>query len=196
MLFRVQHSQMATSKYFFILSSFSLSVPLFRSDFYTEYEFVMLRLEFILLMSPTSSDRKPKSIELQENVLLQYISFKNVFLCFLAFSLRTSAGFRHIHTFIHSLTFLTPILFENAVSYFCVFSLNPYEDRFAFSVIWEITPQGDIVNEWFGKTSIFLSSLSLSLSLFLSLMPCYTQITMFIVFFVFSHSIVLPFQLR
>ena len=33
-------------------------------------------------------------------------------------------------------------------------SLNPSEDRLAFSVVWELTPDGKIVGEWFGKTVI------------------------------------------
>ena len=33
-------------------------------------------------------------------------------------------------------------------------SLNPGEDRLAFSVIWEMTPELEIVGEWFGRTII------------------------------------------
>lgn len=33
-------------------------------------------------------------------------------------------------------------------------SLNPDTDRLTFSVIWQIRSNGDIVNEWFGKTII------------------------------------------
>ena len=33
-------------------------------------------------------------------------------------------------------------------------SLRPHEDRLAFSVVFEVTPQGKIVNEWFGQTVI------------------------------------------
>ena len=33
-------------------------------------------------------------------------------------------------------------------------SLNPGEDRLAFSVLWELTPEGEVLNEWFGKTII------------------------------------------
>lgn len=33
-------------------------------------------------------------------------------------------------------------------------SLNPGEDRLAFSVIWELRPNGEIIGEWFGRTVI------------------------------------------
>ena len=33
-------------------------------------------------------------------------------------------------------------------------SLNPDVDRCAFSAIWELTPDGDILDEWFGRTVI------------------------------------------
>lgn len=33
-------------------------------------------------------------------------------------------------------------------------SLNPGEDRLAFSVIWELRPSGEVVGEWFGRTVI------------------------------------------
>nr|XP_046264868.1 DIS3-like exonuclease 2 [Scatophagus argus] len=33
-------------------------------------------------------------------------------------------------------------------------SLNPLTDRLTFSVIWKITPQGKILNEWFGRSVI------------------------------------------
>jgi DIS3-like exonuclease 2 len=33
-------------------------------------------------------------------------------------------------------------------------SLNPRLDRFAFSVEWELTPKGDIVSQWIGKSMI------------------------------------------
>lgn len=33
-------------------------------------------------------------------------------------------------------------------------SLNPGEDRLAFSVIWELDPNGQIIGEWFGRTVI------------------------------------------
>ncbi|KAM5163267.1 DIS3-like exonuclease 2 isoform 2-T2 [Mantella aurantiaca] len=33
-------------------------------------------------------------------------------------------------------------------------SLNPMADRLTFSVIWKITPQGKILDEWFGRTII------------------------------------------
>lgn len=33
-------------------------------------------------------------------------------------------------------------------------SLNPKEDRLAFSAIWELTPAGQVVGEWFGRTVI------------------------------------------
>ena len=43
---------------------------------------------------------------------------------------------------------LPPILCEHLCS------LNPGVDRFAFSVVWEMTPEGKIVSEWFGRTVI------------------------------------------
>lgn len=33
-------------------------------------------------------------------------------------------------------------------------SLNPGEDRLAFSVIWELAPNGKVIGEWFGRTVI------------------------------------------
>uniref|UniRef100_UPI00398F3F42 DIS3-like exonuclease 2 isoform X2 n=1 Tax=Pristiophorus japonicus TaxID=55135 RepID=UPI00398F3F42 len=33
-------------------------------------------------------------------------------------------------------------------------SLNPMQDRLAFSVIWKLTPQGKILSQWFGRTII------------------------------------------
>ncbi|XP_069753159.1 DIS3-like exonuclease 2 isoform X2 [Narcine bancroftii] len=33
-------------------------------------------------------------------------------------------------------------------------SLNPMQDRLAFSVIWKLTPQGKILEQWFGRTII------------------------------------------
>lgn len=33
-------------------------------------------------------------------------------------------------------------------------SLNPGVDRLTFSVEWELTPQGDIVDEWLGRSVI------------------------------------------
>jgi len=33
-------------------------------------------------------------------------------------------------------------------------SLNPGVDRLAFSVIFELTPQGEVISEWFGRTVI------------------------------------------
>ncbi|XP_077580431.1 DIS3-like exonuclease 2 isoform X1 [Stigmatopora nigra] len=33
-------------------------------------------------------------------------------------------------------------------------SLNPLNDRLTFSVIWKITPEGKILNEWFGRSII------------------------------------------
>jgi DIS3-like exonuclease 2 len=33
-------------------------------------------------------------------------------------------------------------------------SLNPGEDRLAFSVIWQLTPAGEIISTWFGRTII------------------------------------------
>ncbi|KAI3375239.1 hypothetical protein L3Q82_021745, partial [Scortum barcoo] len=40
-------------------------------------------------------------------------------------------------------------------------SLNPLTDRLTFSVIWKITPEGKILNEWFGR-SIICSCVKLS----------------------------------
>jgi len=31
-------------------------------------------------------------------------------------------------------------------------SLNPKEDRLSFSIVWEMTPDGNIIKEWIGKT--------------------------------------------
>jgi DIS3-like exonuclease 2 len=42
-----------------------------------------------------------------------------------------------------------------------VCSLNPGEDRLAFSVEWVITEKGEIIKEWFGK-SIIRSCVKLS----------------------------------
>ncbi|EDV21840.1 uncharacterized protein TRIADDRAFT_10828, partial [Trichoplax adhaerens] len=47
-----------------------------------------------------------------------------------------------------AITMLPPALCEN----YC--SLNPGEDRLTFSVVWELTPNGKIVKEWFGKSVI------------------------------------------
>ncbi|XP_010220943.1 PREDICTED: DIS3-like exonuclease 2, partial [Tinamus guttatus] len=33
-------------------------------------------------------------------------------------------------------------------------SLNPMRDRLTFSVIWKVTPEGKILDEWFGRTVI------------------------------------------
>ncbi|KAL8188212.1 UNVERIFIED_CONTAM: DIS3-like exonuclease 2 [Gekko kuhli] len=33
-------------------------------------------------------------------------------------------------------------------------SLNPMADRLSFSVIWKLTPEGKILDEWFGRTVI------------------------------------------
>lgn len=33
-------------------------------------------------------------------------------------------------------------------------SLNPMQDKLAFSVIWKLTPQGKILNQWYGRTII------------------------------------------
>ncbi|XP_067898392.1 DIS3-like exonuclease 2 [Heterodontus francisci] len=33
-------------------------------------------------------------------------------------------------------------------------SLNPMQDRLAFSVIWKLTPQGKILSQWYGRTII------------------------------------------
>jgi len=35
-----------------------------------------------------------------------------------------------------------------------IYSLNPDEERLAFSVIWTIDADGDITSEWFGRTII------------------------------------------
>jgi DIS3-like exonuclease 2 len=43
---------------------------------------------------------------------------------------------------------LPPILSEDLCS------LNPGLDRFAFSVIWTLDPQGNIINQWIGRTII------------------------------------------
>ncbi|XP_075058458.1 DIS3-like exonuclease 2 [Mixophyes fleayi] len=40
-------------------------------------------------------------------------------------------------------------------------SLNPMADRLTFSVIWKITPQGKILDEWFGR-SVICSAVKLS----------------------------------
>ncbi|XP_031757684.1 DIS3-like exonuclease 2 isoform X2 [Xenopus tropicalis] len=40
-------------------------------------------------------------------------------------------------------------------------SLNPMTDRLTFSVIWKITPQGEILDEWFGR-SVICSCVKLS----------------------------------
>ncbi|WP_396182171.1 ribonuclease R [Flavobacterium sp.] len=34
-------------------------------------------------------------------------------------------------------------------------SLNPHEDKFTFSAIFEITPKTEVVNQWFGRTVIY-----------------------------------------
>ncbi|HRZ31613.1 MAG TPA: ribonuclease R, partial [Flavobacterium sp.] len=34
-------------------------------------------------------------------------------------------------------------------------SLNPHEDKYTFSVIFEITPKAEVVNQWFGRTVIY-----------------------------------------
>ncbi|MBA4152956.1 ribonuclease R [Flavobacterium sp.] len=34
-------------------------------------------------------------------------------------------------------------------------SLNPHEDKFTFSAIFEITPKAEVVNQWFGRTVIY-----------------------------------------
>lgn len=33
-------------------------------------------------------------------------------------------------------------------------SLNPKDDRYAFSVVWKMTPEGEILDEWMSKTII------------------------------------------
>ena len=33
-------------------------------------------------------------------------------------------------------------------------SLNPQVDRCAFSVVWELSPDGQVLDEWFGRTVI------------------------------------------
>eukprot|EP01114_Cavostelium_apophysatum_P019410 TRINITY_DN6252_c0_g1_i2.p1 TRINITY_DN6252_c0_g1~~TRINITY_DN6252_c0_g1_i2.p1 ORF type:complete len:1327 (-),score=433.29 TRINITY_DN6252_c0_g1_i2:12-3866(-) len=47
-----------------------------------------------------------------------------------------------------AITMLPHLLCENLCS------LNPGVDRLAFSVIWKMTPQGQILDEWFGRTVI------------------------------------------
>ncbi len=34
-------------------------------------------------------------------------------------------------------------------------SLNPHEDKFTFSAVFEITPKAEVVNQWFGRTVIY-----------------------------------------
>ncbi len=34
-------------------------------------------------------------------------------------------------------------------------SLNPHEDKYTFSAIFEITPKAEVVNQWFGRTVIY-----------------------------------------
>jgi ribonuclease R len=45
-----------------------------------------------------------------------------------------------------------PMLPEQLSNIAC--SLRPNEDKYAFSVLFEMTPDGNVVNEWFGKTVI------------------------------------------
>ncbi len=48
---------------------------------------------------------------------------------------------------------VVPMLPEKISNILC--SLRPHEDKLAFSVIYEITPQGTIKKEWFGRTVIY-----------------------------------------
>lgn len=34
-------------------------------------------------------------------------------------------------------------------------SLNPYEDKFTFSAVFEVSPKAEVVNQWFGRTVIY-----------------------------------------
>jgi DIS3-like exonuclease 2 len=43
-------------------------------------------------------------------------------------------------------------IFRTLCEHLC--SLNPSEDRLTFSVEWVMTPEGKIVDEWFGRSVI------------------------------------------
>ena len=45
-----------------------------------------------------------------------------------------------------------PMLPEQLSNVAC--SLRPHEDKYAFSVLFQMTPEGKVLNEWFGKTVI------------------------------------------
>ncbi len=47
---------------------------------------------------------------------------------------------------------VVPMLPEKLSNHIC--SLTPHEDKLTFSAVFELTPQGKLVNEWFGKTII------------------------------------------
>lgn len=48
---------------------------------------------------------------------------------------------------------VVPMLPEVLSNYAC--SLNPHEDKFTFSAIFEMTPKTEVVNQWFGRTVIY-----------------------------------------
>jgi ribonuclease R len=48
---------------------------------------------------------------------------------------------------------VVPMLPEQLSNLAC--SLRPHEEKFTFSAVFEITPEGEIKNEWFGKTVIY-----------------------------------------
>ncbi|XP_068638179.1 DIS3-like exonuclease 2 isoform X2 [Aristolochia californica] len=53
-----------------------------------------------------------------------------------------------VHLLQHKLPMLPPQLSED------ICSLNPGMDRFAFSMIWEINQEGDVMDRWIGRTVI------------------------------------------
>ncbi|KAH3764141.1 mitotic control protein [Pelomyxa schiedti] len=55
-------------------------------------------------------------------------------------------------TSVYLLQRVIPMLPETLANNLC--SLNPDEDRLAFSAIWVISPSGEILQEWFGRTII------------------------------------------
>ncbi|KYO25328.1 hypothetical protein Y1Q_0002217 [Alligator mississippiensis] len=50
-------------------------------------------------------------------------------------------------------------------------SLNPLRDRLTFSVLWKLTPEGKILDEWFGRT-IICSCVKLSYDHAQSMIEC------------------------
>jgi len=34
-------------------------------------------------------------------------------------------------------------------------SLNPHEDKFTFSAVFEVSPKAEVINQWFGRTVIY-----------------------------------------